>query len=144
MRRTMPWNSTMDHCQWCILKGRNCKETTNKLNISNSNTKHDFKNEPATFPTNFWNTFCIVFSKKLLFSSSKTAQQKFPSHFFYIFSIKNTARIGRPHCWGRTVMDEVLGTFSVIMTYFLRMYSSVYKQKRSQKFGHTYTNFTYK
>ena len=69
-----PWT-----VQWSIWKGQNCKYTTNMLNISNSNTKHDFKNEPATFSINFWNTFCIVFSKKWLFLTSKTDPPKLPS-----------------------------------------------------------------
>ena len=78
-----------------------------------------------------------------LVKSDYFCRQKLLPQFLFIFYWKYRPYMPA-HCWGRTVMDEVLGTFSVIMTYFLRMYSSVYKQKRSQKFGHTYTNFTYK
>ena len=110
------------------------------IQILNTTSKMNLR----PFQQIFGTLFVLFLVKSDYFRRQKQLNKNFHPIFLHFFSIKNTARTGRPHGWGRTVMDEVLGTFSVIMTYFLRMYSSVYKQKRSQKFGHTYTNFTYK
>lgn len=55
----------------------------------------------------FGTLFVLFLVKSDYFRRQKQLNKKFPSHS----EIKNTARTGRIYCWGKTVMDEVLGTF---------------------------------